>query len=103
MRRIPRSMARARSGGMSWGMVSTPQGVVHGPLAELVQVPPSPLDHLPDALLESDLRLPAHVTLDRARVQPVARVLPEAVRGHLAELVARDPHHPRHRLPQGPE
>src|ERR1051326_4026933 len=63
--------------------MSAAHHVVGRRLAQLGKVLLAPRDHLGEAFLPVDLRLPADVALDRARVEPVARVLPEPLGRHL--------------------
>src|SRR5690348_11875003 len=77
---------RAREAAAS-NFMSAAYHVVGRHALELAEILLAPHDHLAEAFLPADLRLPADVALDRARVEPVARVLAEPIGRHLAELL----------------
>src|SRR3990172_5831068 len=62
------------------------QDVIHRPVTQLTDILATPGDHFGKTFLPANLGLPTHVSLDRARVQPVPRVLAETVPSYLAEL-----------------
>src|SRR5678816_4729172 len=67
--------------------ISAPHHVIRRRHPQLVQVLPAPGDHFCEPFLPADLRLPSHVALDGAGIEPVPRVLPETVGRHLAQLL----------------
>src|ERR1700728_1239632 len=69
---------------------SRPQRVAGRPGLQLVEIFAAPCDHLGEAFVPADLRLPADVAFDRRRVEPIARVLSKPVACHLAKLIERD-------------
>src|SRR5689334_14064674 len=66
------------------------QGIVHRPLAQRILVLATPRDHLSESFLPADLWLPSKIALDCARIQPVTRILTEAVFSDFGKLFKSD-------------
>src|SRR5690349_16097534 len=77
---------------------SGPEHVVGRPILDLVPIFASPIDHVRQPLVPADLRLPADLALDRARVEPVTTVLAETIAGYFTELIERNLHRAGHAL-----
>src|SRR5258708_2590934 len=75
-RRYFRQRARAAAASKR---ISAAHHVVGRRASQLPEVLAAPGHHLGEPFLPLDLRLPVDVALDRARVEPVARVLAEAI------------------------
>src|SRR2546429_6399824 len=69
--------------------VSSLQNVICGIISKHIEILPSPGDHLLDALLQTNLRLPTDILLDCAAIQPVLAILSESITGNFAKLVER--------------
>ena len=66
------------------GMSSCTERVVHRPVSQLIEVRLTPLDHVLDTFLQTDLRFPSKIVLDRRGIQPIARILPQSIFRDLA-------------------